>query len=82
MTQDSEDWSGRNGKIYLYHSTGDRKGLMKGAVLQTREPVYECHSGCACSEECGNRVVERGRRVGLEVFKTRNRGWGTSLFLC
>lgn len=42
--------------------------------------IYECHSGCACSAECPNRVVERGRRIPLQIFRTEGRGWGE--FLC
>lgn len=38
--------------------------------------IYECHSGCACSAECPNRVVERGRRIPLQIFRTEGRGWG------
>jgi Pre-SET motif len=40
--------------------------------------VIECNSRCRCSRSCPNRVVERGRRMPLELFKTANKGWGTS----
>ncbi|KAM7423189.1 hypothetical protein PAMA_010966 [Pampus argenteus] len=39
-------------------------------------PVFECNVLCACSDSCLNRVVQRGLRLRLEVFSTRNRGWG------
>ncbi|CAK6958322.1 histone-lysine N-methyltransferase SETMAR isoform X1 [Scomber scombrus] len=39
-------------------------------------PVFECHALCTCSDTCSNRVVQRGLRHRLEVFSTRNRGWG------
>lgn len=39
-------------------------------------PVFECNILCACSDACSNRVVQRGLRLRLEVFNTRNRGWG------
>ncbi|XP_044756629.1 histone-lysine N-methyltransferase SUV39H2-like isoform X1 [Coccinella septempunctata] len=40
-------------------------------------PVFECNSLCKCGAECRNRVVQRGRRVPLCIFRTDNgRGWG------
>lgn len=44
--------------------------------LQERWPIYECNDNCACGPDCKTRVVQRGRTVGLEVFRTKNRGWG------
>ncbi|XP_068165638.1 histone-lysine N-methyltransferase SETDB2-like isoform X1 [Antennarius striatus] len=45
------------------------------------EPVpsglYECGPWCGCDwARCQNRLVQRGIRVRLQVFKTDNRGWG------
>jgi histone-lysine N-methyltransferase SUV39H len=71
-----------HGKIYSYHSQGDRKECLRGAKLESRDPIYECHAGCACSSACSNRVVERGRKIPLNIFKTDDgRGWGTFLSL-
>uniref|UniRef100_A0A3Q1HV33 SET domain and mariner transposase fusion gene n=1 Tax=Anabas testudineus TaxID=64144 RepID=A0A3Q1HV33_ANATE len=39
-------------------------------------PVFECNALCSCSDTCYNRVVQRGLRLRLEVYRTRNRGWG------
>ncbi|KAI8137666.1 hypothetical protein BJV82DRAFT_333129, partial [Fennellomyces sp. T-0311] len=39
-------------------------------------PVYECNDSCACSSSCHNRVVQRGRQVPLEIYKTKHKGWG------
>jgi SET domain-containing protein len=39
------------------------------------ESVYECHALCSCSDECANRVVQRGMSVRLEVFRTPLAGW-------
>jgi hypothetical protein len=65
------------GKIYAYHTVGNRKECLRGPVLESRAPIYECHGSCACSEDCSNRVVERGRKVPLQVFRTGDgRGWG------
>ncbi|CAK7230939.1 hypothetical protein SBRCBS47491_007759 [Sporothrix bragantina] len=75
---------------FAYHSQGAKAGLLRSRYLHSREPIYECHEGCACATEtdangnptdeneeaCVNRVVERGRRVPLQIFRTEDRGWG------
>lgn len=67
------------GKLYVYHGTGKRKECLRGKVLESRHPIYECHAGCACSVDCKNRVVERGRKIPLQIFRTDDgRGWGIS----
>jgi len=39
--------------------------------------IYECNSLCKCGPDCHNRVVQKGRRTNLCIFKTANsRGWG------
>ena len=63
-------------KQYAYHSHGPRRGHLRSKILTSRDPIYECHELCACGPDCANRVVERGRRVPLQVFRTPNRGWG------
>ncbi|XP_013109189.1 histone-lysine N-methyltransferase Su(var)3-9 isoform X1 [Stomoxys calcitrans] len=41
------------------------------------EAIYECNASCACSNDCPNRVIQRGRHNTLCLFKTSNgRGWG------
>ncbi|XP_072217023.1 histone-lysine N-methyltransferase SUV39H1-like isoform X2 [Excalfactoria chinensis] len=40
-------------------------------------PIYECNSRCRCGSECPNRVVQKGIRYNLCIFRTGNgRGWG------
>ncbi|KAH1188022.1 hypothetical protein KIL84_012410 [Mauremys mutica] len=40
-------------------------------------PIYECNARCRCGAECSNRVVQRGIRYDLCIFRTANgRGWG------
>jgi [histone H3]-lysine9 N-trimethyltransferase SUV39H len=51
-------------------------GLLRPFYLDSRYPIYECNQNCNCGDDCKTRVVQRGRRVGLEIFKTRDRGWG------
>ncbi|XP_046862056.1 histone-lysine N-methyltransferase SETDB1-like [Xenia sp. Carnegie-2017] len=38
--------------------------------------IYECNSNCSCSTNCLNRVVQNGIQIRLQIFKTKNRGWG------
>ncbi|XP_068598230.1 histone-lysine N-methyltransferase SETMAR [Brachionichthys hirsutus] len=39
-------------------------------------PVFECNVLCTCGDGCSNRVVQRGLGVRLEVYSTKNKGWG------
>jgi [histone H3]-lysine9 N-trimethyltransferase SUV39H len=85
---DSEDDDGGGGdegpgarqnrrlQVYAYHTRGARAGIMRSRILRTRAPLYECHSRCTCSTNCPNRVVQRGRQVPLQIFRTEDRGWG------
>ncbi|KAF8796616.1 Histone-lysine N-methyltransferase EHMT1 like protein [Argiope bruennichi] len=38
--------------------------------------LYECHKTCHCPKTCINRVVQKGLRYPLQLFRTLNRGWG------
>lgn len=51
------------------------------STLQTfyreqRHPIYECNLNCRCGPVCKSRLVQKGRKVPLTIFKTANRGWG------
>ena len=84
VDDDDDDNGGGNGgerrlrrrKRFAYHSRGAKAGLLRSRILLSGEPIYECHNGCACSLQCPNRVVERGRTVPLQIFRTEDRGWG------
>ncbi|XP_023310740.1 histone-lysine N-methyltransferase Su(var)3-9-like isoform X1 [Anoplophora glabripennis] len=40
-------------------------------------PIYECNKLCKCGPDCRNRVVQKGRKVPLCIFRTSNGcGWG------
>ncbi|XP_020653379.3 histone-lysine N-methyltransferase SUV39H1 isoform X1 [Pogona vitticeps] len=40
-------------------------------------PIYECNFRCSCGMDCPNRVVQKGIRYDLCIFRTSNgRGWG------
>lgn len=63
-------------KIYAYHTHGRKAGLLRSNLHASKVPIYECHQGCCCTVNCPNRVVERGRTVPLQIFRTEDRGWG------
>ncbi|XP_054802943.1 histone-lysine N-methyltransferase, H3 lysine-9 specific SUVH1-like [Prosopis cineraria] len=47
-----------------------------GVLLDLKSVIYECGPSCQCPPTCRNRVSQGGLRVRLEVFKTKNKGWG------
>ncbi|KAF5745776.1 hypothetical protein HS088_TW07G01369 [Tripterygium wilfordii] len=54
---------------------GKRRKKCEGHLC--RKFIKECWSKCGCSKKCGNRIVQRGIRANLQVFKTYERkGWG------
>ncbi|KAG4427026.1 hypothetical protein IFR05_017491, partial [Cadophora sp. M221] len=64
-------------KQNAYHVVGERKGCLRGHMLRSRKPIYECHARCGCSANCPNRIVGAGRKVNLQIFPTGDdRGWG------
>lgn len=48
----------------------------RGAIVQAKPLVYECGPSCKCAPSCHNRVSQYGIKFPLEVFKTKNMGWG------
>nr|XP_055062295.1 histone-lysine N-methyltransferase SETDB2 [Misgurnus anguillicaudatus] len=59
--------------------TGDRKH-QSYEHMRLHAPVksglFECGPWCSCERgRCQNRVVQRGLRVRLQVFRTLDRGW-------
>ncbi|KAF8542101.1 hypothetical protein BDD12DRAFT_942900 [Trichophaea hybrida] len=48
-----------------------------GRVIRDGEvAIVECNDKCSCGPDCINRVVQNGRKVKLQIFKTENKGWG------
>ncbi|XP_047332293.1 histone-lysine N-methyltransferase, H3 lysine-9 specific SUVH1-like [Impatiens glandulifera] len=47
-----------------------------GVALSSNSLIYECGSSCLCPLNCRNRISQAGLKVQLEVFKTKNKGWG------
>nr|CBN80984.1 SET domain and mariner transposase fusion gene [Dicentrarchus labrax] len=58
-----------------YDSTGTLLNLSRPDCAYC-SPSFECNALCTCSDACSNRVVQRGLRIRLEVYSTKNRGWG------
>ena len=38
--------------------------------------IYECNRLCSCSSTCPNRLAQFPIRTRLQLFKTKDRGWG------
>ncbi|KAJ9067963.1 hypothetical protein DSO57_1033583 [Entomophthora muscae] len=51
----------------------DKDGLLQ---LPPKHAIHECNVNCSCPLTCRNRVIQRGRTVKLQIFKTANKGWG------
>ncbi|KAL2534915.1 Histone-lysine N-methyltransferase [Abeliophyllum distichum] len=60
--------SQRNGGYLPYTSLG--------VLTSYNSLIHECGPTCACPPNCRNRMSQAGLKVRLEVFKTKNRGWG------
>jgi hypothetical protein len=65
-----------------YYTAGERKGLLRYEILElSSDEIYECSDLCGCSMDCPNRVVGRGRKFNIEIFKTKDgRGFGMSVY--
>lgn len=51
----------------------DKSGRL---LLSQGTAIYECNQTCECSTKCRNRIVQKGRVMPLQVFKTKGKGWG------
>jgi euchromatic histone-lysine N-methyltransferase len=55
---------------------GDLPYTLSGLLVKPTPILYECSSSCKCSENCRNRVTQKGIELNFEVFWTGDRGWG------
>ncbi|GLJ05151.1 hypothetical protein SUGI_0012200 [Cryptomeria japonica] len=76
--------------VYLFENDNENAQDIYGKPINGRFPydengriilekgylVYECNSMCSCQKECQNRILQNGVQVKLEVYKTKNKGWG------
>ncbi|KAJ7347909.1 hypothetical protein DFH08DRAFT_866884 [Mycena albidolilacea] len=54
--------------VSAYNSTGRvHHGVSK---------IFECNERCPCPSDCCNRVAQRPRQIGIQIFKTEKCGWG------
>ncbi|GMH20067.1 hypothetical protein Nepgr_021908 [Nepenthes gracilis] len=58
----------KNGGEIAYDSSGF---LLRGKPL-----IFECGAKCRCPQNCRNRVTQKGLKNRLEVFRSRETGWG------
>ncbi|KAJ9081763.1 hypothetical protein DSO57_1011357 [Entomophthora muscae] len=58
---------------YCLFPTYAGNGILK---LPANHGIYECNRRCKCPPNCKNRVVQHGRQVKIQIFKTMNKGWG------
>ncbi|CAL1356024.1 unnamed protein product [Linum trigynum] len=58
----------KNGGEFAYDQHGF---LVRGKPL-----IFECGPFCKCPPSCRNRVSQRGLRNRMEVFRSRQTGWG------
>ncbi|KAI3850967.1 hypothetical protein MKX03_036447 [Papaver bracteatum] len=47
-----------------------------GVLVVQKSVVHECGPSCSCYPGCSNQVSHDGVKVRLEVFKTKEKGWG------
>lgn len=55
---------------------GDFPYTANGILVSRKALIHECGPTCPCFPKCKNRVSQTGLKVRLEVFKTKDRGWG------
>lgn len=55
--------------IFPYNSYGQ-------VVYERGYVLHECNTNCSCGPDCPNRVVQRGKRPKMEIFRTKSKGWG------
>ncbi|GAB2266710.1 Histone-lysine N-methyltransferase member suvh2 [Dionaea muscipula] len=58
----------KNGGEIAYDNSGY---LVRGKPL-----IFECGANCRCPPSCRNRVTQKGLRYKMEVFRSRETGWG------
>jgi [histone H3]-lysine9 N-dimethyltransferase len=67
---------GDNNCSCTHRNAGDLPYSASGILVSRMPVLYECGDSCTCSQNCRNRVVQKGTQIRFEVFKTGDRGWG------
>lgn len=60
----------------IQRNEGDFPYIANGVLVSRRPLVHECGPMCKCFPNCKNRVSQTGLKHQMEVFKTKDRGWG------
>lgn len=47
-----------------------------GVLVSNKSLIHECGPSCSCPINCRNRISQAGLKVRLEVFRTKDKGWG------
>ncbi|KAL6870999.1 hypothetical protein ACP4OV_014847 [Aristida adscensionis] len=55
---------------------GDLPYSPNGLLVKNVPMLYECSANCQCSQNCRNRVAQKGVKLKFEVFWTGDCGWG------
>ncbi|KAL4387723.1 hypothetical protein GQ457_09G022400 [Hibiscus cannabinus] len=55
---------------------GDFAYDYNGFLLRGKPVIFECGNFCQCPPTCRNRVSQHGLRNKLEIFRSRETGWG------
>ncbi|XP_043693513.1 histone-lysine N-methyltransferase, H3 lysine-9 specific SUVH1-like [Telopea speciosissima] len=55
---------------------GDLPYIANRVLVSWKSVIHECGPSCPCQPHCSNRASQTGLKVRLEVFKTKDRGWG------
>ncbi|MED6112928.1 Histone-lysine N-methyltransferase member suvh2 [Stylosanthes scabra] len=49
---------------------------LQGILVRGKPLIFECGPFCSCPPNCRNRVSQNGMKNRLEVFRSRQTGWG------
>ncbi|XP_027353719.1 histone-lysine N-methyltransferase, H3 lysine-9 specific SUVH1-like [Abrus precatorius] len=62
--------------VCIQRNEGDFPYTVNGVLVSRKPLVHECGPMCKCFPNCKNRVSQTGLKHQMEVFKTKDRGWG------
>nr|KYP41123.1 Histone-lysine N-methyltransferase, H3 lysine-9 specific SUVH1 [Cajanus cajan] len=60
----------------IQRNEGDFPYTANAVLVSRTQLVHECGPMCKCFPNCKNRVSQTGLKHQMEVFKTKDRGWG------
>ncbi|KAJ7111126.1 hypothetical protein C8R43DRAFT_962047 [Mycena crocata] len=77
LTEIIERWKGDQAHGVKKLNVNGTELRKKKVFFERTGGVVECNSICTCPATCVNRVDQRPREIGVQVFKTHDkRGWG------